>query len=141
MPEQAGLNRFFDSYRAAFENFDAAAIADHFGFPLQVTGDAGEIGVTQVASREQWLPVIEGLVGMYRQLRVATAEALAIRPAELTPKLVQATIAWRLIDADGAAIYDFDATYTLADLGKGPRIVAIAHNETPRLQAALASLG
>jgi hypothetical protein len=36
---------------------------------------------------------------------------------------------------EGGRIYDFDASYTLADLGEGMRITAIAHNETPRLRA------
>lgn len=48
--------------------------------------------------------------------------------------LAQASVRWRLTDGAGRAIYDFDASYTLADLGDGPRITAIAHNEGPLLQ-------
>jgi hypothetical protein len=42
-----------------------------------------------------------------------------------------------LFDEQGRPIYDFDASYTLADLGEGMRITAIAHNETPRLRAVI----
>jgi hypothetical protein len=44
---------------------------------------------------------------------------------------------WALVDGADARIYEFDAAYTLADLGEGLRVTAIAHNETPRLLAAL----
>ena len=35
-------------------------------------------------------------------------------------------------------VYDFTASYTLADLPEGTRIVVIAHDETPKLLAAVA---
>jgi hypothetical protein len=38
----------------------------------------------------------------------------------------------------GDPVYDFTAVYTLADLEDGTRIVAIAHDESPRLMAAVA---
>ncbi|MDP8957716.1 MAG: hypothetical protein M3N51_00610 [Actinomycetota bacterium] len=56
---------------------------------------------------------------------------------ELTPRLAQAAVQWGLVDQEGGRIYDFDASYTLADLGQGMRITAVAHNEAPRLRASI----
>ena len=49
---------------------------------------------------------------------------------ELTPGLAQAAT-WGLVDQEGGRIYDFDASYTLADLGQGMRITAIATTRLP----------
>jgi hypothetical protein len=87
--------------------------------------------------RETWLPQIERLVAAYRELGVRSAETLELQVIELTPRLAQATVHWGLVDHAGGPIYEFDASYTLADLGDGLRITAIAHNETPRLRAAI----
>jgi hypothetical protein len=134
------VRTFLDAYRAAFEAFDAPAISDLFSYPCQVTGDAGELAVTTVATREAWIPEIERLVAAYRAIGAHAAEVLRLHVTELTPRLVQATVHWGLVDEEGERIYDFDASYTLADLGEGIRITAIAHNETPRLRAALKRL-
>ncbi len=74
-------------------------------------------------------------------LGVASAAILDLRVTSFTPRLAQAAVRWGLRDAGGRAIYEFDASYALSDLGAGFRITAIAHNETPRLRAALASRG
>ena len=66
---------------------------------------------------------------------VRSAEVVELQVFELTPRLAQAAIRWRLADEERTPIYDFDAAYTLADPGTGLRITAIAHNETPRLRA------
>jgi hypothetical protein len=50
---------------------------------------------------------------------------------------VQVAVHWGLLGVQGRKVYDFDASYTLADLGDGMRITAIAHNEAPRLRAAI----
>ena len=73
----------------------------------------------------------------YRAIGVRSAEVRELRVTELTPRLAQAAVRWGLIDGEGGRLYDFDAAYTLADLGQGMRITAIAHNETPRLRAFL----
>jgi hypothetical protein len=129
------VHEFLEVYRAAFEAFDVSAIAGLFAFPCQITSDAGEIEVTVVPTREAWASQIERLLAAYRAIGVRSAEAGELRVIELTPRLAQAAVNWRLIDGEGATLYDFDATYTLADLGQGMRITAIAHNETPRLRA------
>lgn len=137
MGERSKVEDFLDAYRAAFEAFDGPAIADLFSYPCQISSDPGEITVTTVPSREAWLPEIERLLAAYRVLGVRSAELRELQVIELTPRLTQAAVRWSLVGGEGARIYDFDASYTLADLGQSTRITAIAHNETPRLRASL----
>ncbi len=137
MGEIENVRDFIDAYRAAFEAFDAAAITGFFFYPCQITSDAGEISVLTVPTVEFWLPQIERLVGAYRSIGVRSAEVIELEVFELTPRLAQANVTWRLVDEDGKLVYDFAAAYTLADPGSGFRITAITHNETPLLRAAV----
>jgi hypothetical protein len=137
MHEPSAVQRCLDAYRAAFKAFDVSAIADLFSYPCQITTDVGEIEVTTVPTREAWVPQLERLVGAYRMIGVRSAEFMELSTSELTSRLAQATVHWGLVDADGQRLYDFTASYTLADRGEGLRIIAIAHNETPLLRAVL----
>ena len=113
------------------------AIADLFSFPCQITGDGGQVSVTIVPTPEELVPLLEWLVSAYRTIGVRSAEILELRVIEVGPPLAQAAVRWRLVAADGNRIYDFSASYTLADLGDGMRIVAIAHNETIPLRTSI----
>lgn len=137
MERGPATDEFLEAYRRAFAAFDVQAVADMFAYPCQITSGADEAEVRIVPGREAWLPELERLVGAYRTIGVTAAEILDRRTTELAPGLAQVVVRWALRDRAGARIYDFDAAYTLADLGDGPRITAIAHNETPRLRAAL----
>lgn len=139
MDRGPATDEFLEAYRRAFAAFDVEAVADMFAYPWQITSGADESSVTIVPGREAWLPELERLVAAYRTIGVTAAEILERRTTELTPGLTQVVVRWALMDGAGARIYDFEATYTLADLGDGLRITAIAHNETPRLRAALAA--
>lgn len=136
-PERNETEDFLDAYRNAFEAFDASAVADLFIYPCQITSDVGESPVTTVPSRDAWIAQVEGLLDAYRAIGVRSADALDAQVTELGPRLAQATVRWRLLDQTGARIYDFDASYTLLDVGHGMQLAAIAHNETARLRAAL----
>jgi hypothetical protein len=137
MSDRSPVQDFLDAYRAAFEAFDVPAIADLFSYPCQITSEAGEISVIAVPIREAFVPQVERLVSAYRAIGVRSAEVLESRVIELGPRLAQATLQWALLDREGVPIYDFNASYTLADFGRGLRITATAHNETRRLQAAI----
>lgn len=131
---------FLASYVAAFERYDPDAIADHFAYPVQVTGDADEVTPVTVPAKDAWVVRLGELLGAYRSLGVATARVLDLSTTGLSPRLVVADVDWSLDDRAGATIYTFDSVYTLAQVGDGLRIVAIAHNETPRLRAAIGRL-
>ena len=134
------VRSFFDAYRAAFERYDAAAIADLFAYPGHVTSDAGEVGLIPVTSRDTWIAQLERLLAMYGALDVGSAQLLDLHVVELSPRLLQASGHWGLRDRTGAALYDFQATYTLVERDDALRISAIAHNEVPRYRACVARL-
>lgn len=130
-------HRFLDAYRQAFEAFDASAIAELFLYPCHVTSDTDKIEVAPISSREEWLPQIERLIGAYRAIGVRSADARRVEVVELTRLLAHATVRWAVVDEADETIYEFDAAYTLAGDGDDVRISALAHNEVPRLRAAL----
>ena len=128
---------FFDSYRSAFEKRDVPAIVLHFRFPLQVTGDAGQVTTVVVPTAEAWRPQIEGLLAGYARLSVHTAEVVSSQVTRLSPRLAQAAIHWRLVSADAKPVYEFDASYTLATSEDGLKVTAIAHNEQLKAREAM----
>jgi hypothetical protein len=132
------IDAFFDSYRAAFLRRDAKAIAEHFRFPLHVTGDAGEVTVVSIPSVEAWIPQLERLLGVYAQLDVKAARIREARTTRFSARLAQTAIGWALESAAGKTIYEFDATYTLVATGDALKITAIAHNEQLRAREAMA---
>ena len=138
MVERAAVEAFIDRYRTTFESFDVDAITARFAFPCQVTSDGGAVTVTAAPNEEAWRPGIERIVGAYRLLGVRSATVAELRVVDVTHRVGHAVVRWTLTDATGATVYDFHASYTLADLGDGLRIAAIAHDETPRLLAAVA---
>ena len=142
MPRETALsvNAFFESYRLAFERFDAPAIADYFAYPGHVTNDTGEIVLVPVKTREDWIVRLEQLLGMYRAIGVSSARIVDLTATELSPRLVQAILHWALHDNAGRILYDFEAIYTLAYIDGAPRIAAIANNEIPRYRACFARL-
>ena len=137
MVERTVVERFLEDYRDAFQRFDASAVTSFYAFPCQVTGEADAVTVTSIASAEAWTPLVDRIIGGYRLLGVERADIAEFRMLALTPRLAQAAVRWVLVDGTGATVYEFDASYSLAELGDGLRITGIAHNETPRLRAAL----
>ena len=138
MPDRAAAEAFIDTYRRAFESFNVAAIAALYAFPVQVAGEADGVSVASVPSAEGWVPQVERIVGASRLLGVAGANVARLDVDEVTPGIAHATVTWSLHTASDDPVYDFTASYTLADLPEGARIVAIAHDETPKLLAAVA---
>lgn len=130
---------FFASYRAAFERYDAAAVADHFAFPIHVDSQGGGGAIT-IDGREAWIAQVERLFAMYRAIGVATARVLDLRVTEPSPGAPRAAVRWALDDSAGRRLYEFDAAYTLVTAGGGPRIAAIAHDEVPRYRECVARL-
>jgi hypothetical protein len=141
MPDRAAAEAFIDTYRRTFESFDVAAITALYDFPVQVVGDAGEAGDVSVAvvpAADAWVRQVERITGAYRLLGVSGASVARLDVAEVTPGIAQATVTWSLHTAAGDPVYDFTASYTLADVAEGTRIVGIAHDESPKLLAAVA---
>lgn len=137
MVERSSVHNFIDAYRRACEASDAAAMGDLFGYPCQVTGDNGHLTVTPFPSRDALAPAIERILSGYRAIGVSRVRVLGLDVCELSPRLAHALVRWRLCNPENVTLYEFSACYTLADLGTGWRITAIAHNETAHLRAAM----
>lgn len=133
----SAADAFVESYRAAFERMDVAAIVDHFAFPCHITSDAGEIGVMVIAGNAEWATAIEQLAGMYRAIGVSSVHVLDRAVTELSPRLTQVFVRWALYDGSRAKLYSFEAAYTVASIGGALRITAISHNEIPRYRECL----
>jgi hypothetical protein len=133
---------FMENYRVVFERLSAPEIAELFAFPVHVSGDHGA-GVTLGvgASKAQWLEQLEVLLAGYRKIGVATAQARSLESTAVSPNLFQAHVRWALADAAGRPLYEFSAAYTLARVGDHLRVVAIAHDELPKLRSALSKGG
>lgn len=132
------LQAFFDDYRSTFARYDAGALAELFAFPFHVVSDTEEVTPLSVAGRQAWIGVLEGLLGAYRTLGVAKGEPLELDVVELTSRVASARVHWELRRDDASPIYDFTAVYTVAQISGAWRVAAIAHDELPKLQAALA---
>ena len=89
------------------------------------------------ATQDEWLAVLQRLLGAYHELGVAGAQPEICAVTDLGPTVQLATVDWTLQHADGSAVYEFRACYTIVGSTSGLRISAIAHNELSALQAAL----
>lgn len=135
------FDAFLRSYRTAFEQLDVDQIAAHFSFPLHVASDAGKIAVEAVPTLADWLPQVERLVGAYRTIGVRSAHPQEASIQAVSPRLLQVRVRWHLRDGAGAELYEFTTGYTLAEIQGDLRIVALAHDELPRLRARLGQGG
>jgi uncharacterized NTF2-like protein DUF6841 len=134
----ADVRAFFTKYCSAYIRQDAAAICQHYADRVHISSDNGDRVTVHVATNEEMLKTISHLLGMYRAIGFATAEALALATDEMSSRLVQARVRWLLRDKSGNPIYEFDALYTLARHTEIFRITALAHNEIPQYKRALA---
>lgn len=128
---------FLARYAAAFASGEPATVATFFADPVHVVGETGGDPDVTCVERDDWLRILDRLVGAYRRLGVVRAELRSLEVSRLGDGVQVPAVAWALAREDGSPIYDFEATYTLVASLDGPRITAIAHNETPKLMAAL----
>jgi hypothetical protein len=129
---------FLDSYRAAFERFDTAAVADCFAYPSYIASDADDVAILSITSRQDCFRSIETVMEMHRKLGTPSGRICDLSVAELSTRLIQASLRMQVSDSAGCALYDFKGIYTLAKAGATWRILFIVHNQIPRLVACLA---
>jgi hypothetical protein len=132
------IDEFFAGYAADFATYDAATVAEHFAYPVQSVGDTDADPNVTTAGREEWLLVLDRLLGAYRELGVTGARLHSIQVTRLGRGLHVVCVGWTLLRTDKSTVYNFEASYTLVASHGRLRISAIAHNEIPRLRAALA---
>ena len=126
-----------EQYRSAFASADVEALLDCFNFPLQVVSITTDQASVSIARTEDWPHVLDELLSGYERLGVAEAVPLSLEVTEPIEDVAFVRVHWALQHANGDPIYDFKAVYTLARTGGRYRIVAIAHDELPKLRAAM----
>ena len=128
---------FMDKYRTAFKQADLSALVDCFAFPLQVVSVADGEASSSVASVDEWPAVLERLLGAYKRLGVTDCVPAAVEITEPMDAVAVMRVHWALQRADREPVYDFTAVYTLALATGRLRIVALAHDELPKMRKAL----
>jgi len=126
-----------NKYRSAFSRADLQALMDCFSFPLQVISADRAGASVSVAGAENWPDVLQRLLDAYERLGVVDAAPLELTIDEPMTSVAVVQAHWGLQREDGDSVYDFSAVYTLARVDGQLRIVAIAHDELPALQAAI----
>jgi len=133
----SALHAFFAVYRATFAHLDRDALMELFAFPVQVVSATDDAAAISVSQRDEWAAVVDGLLGAYRSLGVVDAKPLGLEVMDVAPQVSSARVHWRLRRQDGSTVYDFTAIYTVIKTGGSCRIAAIAHDELPKLRAAM----
>jgi hypothetical protein len=125
-----------EQYRDAFSRGDLDALVDFFGFPLQIVTVTDTASVS-VVDRNEWTGVLARLLDNYKQLGVVNAVPLALDVSQPMEAVALVQVRWELQGQDDRPIYDFAAVYTLVRIEGQLRILSIAHDELPKLRAAM----
>ena len=131
---------FLERYGAAFTRADVSALVDCFAFPLQVVSISDDVPSIATAQAAEWPGVVERLLGAYERLGVAKCIPVAVETFDPMSALAVLRVQWDLRRQDQELVYDFTATYTLALVQDEFRIIAVAHNEQPKMRTALLGL-
>lgn len=131
----AGVMEFLAGYSKAFEAYDTQAIVDHYVFPCTIVGDAETLAPLTFKGPEPLSDGVDYILSLHRQIGVTKGQPLLLDITELSPRLAGMMIRTRFRDAHGKALYDFQGFYSLTRTETGFRIVAISHNQLPRLLA------
>ncbi len=132
------VNAFFKSYCASFEALDPEAIADHYAYPGIIVSDAEEVALITLANRQECVAAVAKVVALHRKLGVPVGRIRDLSVLELSPRLVQASLKMEVLDETTSPLYGFEATYSLVKISGVWRIVAISHNQIPRLLGCVA---
>jgi hypothetical protein len=129
----ADVKAFFQTYCAAFETLDVEAIADCVAYPSHIVSDGDDVTLIAIANRQQCLATMSRVVELHRQLGAPSGRIRDLSILELSPRLAQASLRMEVLGRASNPLYDFQAAYSLARFSGEWRIVAIAHNQIPRL--------
>ena len=136
----ADVRAFFTTYCTAYIRLDVPAIMRHFADVVHISSDTGDDVHVHVATAGELTKTVSHLLEMYRTIGFKSAEVTGLATDELSSRLVQARLRWRLYDQSLRALYEFDAMYTLARHTEKFRITALAHNEIPQYRRCAAKL-
>ena len=129
-------SQLIEDYRSAFLRADLTALVNCFDFPLQVASVDGDHVSVTIAGSQEWPEVLKGLLELYQRLGVADAAMLAVDISQPLDPVAIVRVHWDLQRADGTSVYDFTAVYTLVRMNGTRKIIAVAHDELPKIRAA-----
>ncbi|MCW0235837.1 MAG: hypothetical protein OJJ21_19725 [Ferrovibrio sp.] len=113
------LQAFFDSYRAAFDRLDAAAIAAHFAVPGMLIDGAPRVWTRP----EDILANMVALVALYRDGGYAGASCSLAELLLQGADNAVANLVWTVARREGLAPWRFRTGYTLHRFADGWKIV------------------
>jgi hypothetical protein len=131
----SGVMEFLGSYRQAFEKYDTDAILDHYVFPCTIIGDAEAIRPSLLQAKEELRAGVEYVLSLHREIGCRSGQWLRLDITELSPRLTGMMLRSRMNGENGRPLYEFQGFYSLAHTDAGCRIMAISHNQIPRLLA------
>jgi hypothetical protein len=121
------VERFFARYAAAFDAFDAEAIASFYHAPCMMIR-AGEVAT--LSTRSAVLANMNALVARHRSQGYERARFGDLRAAFLVPGLVLVTVPWTIHLLEAPAPQVFRNTYELVELDGQWRIVVSSMHES-----------
>ena len=126
---------FLETYRDAFERYDAEAIVSHFNLPSHIVSDGPEIALITYATAEECAAGIRKILELHRRIGVSSGQVLEFAVTGLAANMVSFMLRYQFRDRHGSELYDFQGVYSIVRQPAGWRIAAITHNQVPRLMA------
>jgi len=133
---------FLEAYASDFQRQDKDAVAGRYAYPAHVVTYDGGVALVPAPSREAWVAVIERILKMYAAMGVRRAAMVDFTVAGVAPQIAQVQLTWDLRGDGDRPLYQFAATYTLALLNDGLKIVqVISENEQPKFMGVMRARG
>ncbi|HEX9952771.1 MAG TPA: hypothetical protein VGB53_13445 [Rubricoccaceae bacterium] len=121
--DEARVHAMLDAYGAAFEAYDAPAIAAHFAVPTLLVRDGT---TTTLDSPADVLDSVERLLDLHRAWGVETSRIAALAVVETAPAHVIARVDWRLGRRASRLRWTYTTTYVLVPGAPGGLLIAAA---------------
>jgi hypothetical protein len=135
------VQSFRDSYRRAFEQYDADAVVSHFALPCHVVSDGETVAHIDFKTAQDCRVSIERILTWHRKIGMVSGITLALSIVEMSPRILCFDLHYAFEGAAHEFLYDFRGKYTLVGSDDLWRIAAITHNQVPRLLACMKDRG
>ena len=127
-PGADDLLPFFERYAAAFEAYDAGAVAAHFAAPALLVRDGVPATLGDAAAV---LDSVERLLDLHRAWGVETSRVAGLALIEAAPAHRLARVDWRLGRRASRLRWTYATTYVLVPAGDDWRIAAALTHDAP----------
>lgn len=135
------VQSFRDSYRRAFEQYDADAVVGHFALPCHIVSDGETVAHIDFNTARDCRASIERILTWHRQIGMTSGHTRELSIVEMSARITCFDLHYAFEGAGQEYLYDFRGQYTLVGSDDCWRIAAITHNQVPRLLACLKERG